>query len=198
MKKVSGTPWDVYRDYVAIKAHYSNPKYDYFKMNGKTRANPKSFEHRRDRAFFNKLAKQKDYRNYIVANVAYNNSWIGDIALNTQADENYKTFVKRTHSLNYLLKTEIKKLAAHHFRDCFLVKDGQHPKLLMMFVNNEISLETASILLAITHAHRYWDKVLADDPLWKSYRTVLIKHERFLAYKKQEVVDIILDNCQEW
>ena len=187
----------VYKDYVAIKAHYSNPKYDYYLNKGKTTASQLSFEKRHDRAFFANLADKKDYLNFIIANIAYNNYWICDIVMNEVASDNYNKFRRNTQSLKYTITSDLKKLSPK-FKDNFLVKDREHPKILMMYVNNEITLETISVLNALTSANKYWDKHLTDDPLWEAYRIPIIKHERFLSYKKQEIVDLILDICEGW
>ena len=197
MNKGLKTGLKVYKDYCAIKAHYSNPGYDYFVNKGITKASEASFEKRNDKAFFYTLAKKKDYLKYIIANIAYNNYWIGDIVMSDEADDNYNKFRKYNQSLKYTLKTDIKKLSPR-FKDNFIVRDGQHPKILRMFVNNEISLETISILNAITTSNKYWDNHLGNDPLWQTYRLNIIKHEKFLAYRKDEVVDIILESCKQW
>ena len=197
MNKELKTGLSVYKDYCAVKAHYSNLGYDYFLNRGITKAAAASFEKRKDKAFFHKLAKKKNYLNYIIANIAYNNYWIGDIVMSDQADNNYNRFCKYNQSLKYTLKEDIKKLSPK-FKDNFLIQKGQHPKILMMFVNNEISLETISILSSITTIYKYWDKNLGNDPLWQGYRLNIIKHERFLDYRKDEVVDIILDTSTGW
>ena len=50
------TGFEVYKMYLALKQHFTKQDYDYFKYRGKVRANEKSFEQRRDRYFFKKLA----------------------------------------------------------------------------------------------------------------------------------------------
>ena len=50
------TGFEVYKMYLSLKQHFTKPDYDYYKYNGKVRANEKSFEQRQDRYFFKKLA----------------------------------------------------------------------------------------------------------------------------------------------
>lgn len=47
-------PFEVYVNYLALKSHFSSPKYDYFKYNKKVRASLTSFNKRKDRYFFEK------------------------------------------------------------------------------------------------------------------------------------------------
>ena len=46
------TGFEVYKMYLALKQHFTKSDYDYFKYEGKVRANENSFEQRRDRYFF--------------------------------------------------------------------------------------------------------------------------------------------------
>ena len=65
------TGFEVYKTYLALKQHFTKQEYDYFKYNGKVRANENSFEQRRDRYFFKKLATRypsKEIVGYFVAN----------------------------------------------------------------------------------------------------------------------------------
>ena len=41
------TPFECYRDYVALKSHFSRENYDYFKYNKKSRLSVESFEKRK-------------------------------------------------------------------------------------------------------------------------------------------------------
>jgi len=50
------TGFEVYKMYLALKQHFTKDNYDYVKYRGKVTASEKSFEERRDRYFFKKLA----------------------------------------------------------------------------------------------------------------------------------------------
>jgi len=52
------TPYQVYCEYLALKSHFSNRKYDYFKYNKKVRASLQSFYKRKDRYFFEKTSRK--------------------------------------------------------------------------------------------------------------------------------------------
>jgi hypothetical protein len=49
--------FEVYREYIAIKLHFTNDYYDYFKVGGRTTANIHSYNKRKDQYFFDYLAK---------------------------------------------------------------------------------------------------------------------------------------------
>ena len=53
------TPFDVYKTYLALKNHFSKPKYDYIKYAGKTRASIEAFNKRKDKYWYEKLSRQK-------------------------------------------------------------------------------------------------------------------------------------------
>ena len=121
----------VYQDYVALKAHYTRMPYDYFMSNGKTKASKTSFERRNDKNYFITLSNQKDYFKYLIANIAYSNYWVGDIALNDMADTNYKTFKRRSESLTYTIMSDLKKMNSN-FKSNFTVNKS-HPQLLIQY-----------------------------------------------------------------
>ena len=64
--------FECYKEYVALKNHFTKPSYDYFKYNGKAKLNPSSFDGRKDKLFFQKLAKHPDVHNFLVANLSEN------------------------------------------------------------------------------------------------------------------------------
>lgn len=49
--------FEVYRKYIAIKLHFTNDSYDYFRSEGRTTANIHSYSKRKDQYFFDYLAK---------------------------------------------------------------------------------------------------------------------------------------------
>ena len=53
-------PFDAYKSYLSLKNHFTKEKYDYHKYCGKSRATVQSFYKRKDRFWFEKLARNKD------------------------------------------------------------------------------------------------------------------------------------------
>ena len=79
------TNLDVYQMYLAVKQHFSDGSYDYFKYNGKIRVNAEKFNSRKDRFFYEKIKRQMQDRpeavlEYLVANLHdAPKLWIGQL-----------------------------------------------------------------------------------------------------------------------
>ena len=52
------TPFETYQTYLSMKSHFTNPKYDFFKYAGKSRATVTSFNKRKDKYWFEKTSKE--------------------------------------------------------------------------------------------------------------------------------------------
>ena len=46
------TPFETYQAYLGMKSHFTNPKYDFIKYGGKSRATITSFNKRKDKYWF--------------------------------------------------------------------------------------------------------------------------------------------------
>ena len=98
-------PFDCYKIYLALKNHFTRDSYDYHKYNGKVKVNETSYETRRDKYFFMKLAKKKDIENYLLAQFVEGGKdfYVGNINA-SQPDEVYMSWKKRQESLTYRFK----------------------------------------------------------------------------------------------
>ena len=56
MNKV--TPFETYQAYLGMKSHFTNPKYDFFRYGGKSRATMSSFNKRKDKYWFEKTSRK--------------------------------------------------------------------------------------------------------------------------------------------
>ena len=62
------TPFEVYKQYVAVKLHFNNEKYDYIKCNGRTKnITQNSFAKRRDKYYFEKQCNAQSRRRQCMA-----------------------------------------------------------------------------------------------------------------------------------
>ena len=188
---------ECYKEYLALKNHFSKPSYDYFKYNGKVKVNASSFDSRKDKLFFQKLAKHPDVHSFLIANLAIDSkAWIRDLAYSETAEKTYKDWLKRQQSLTYNFKQELSKLD-EDFNNNFLIKDNDHPILLKKFLGSEISLETICILLDLTGAKDHWDKKMQYDLVWDNTRTKIEKYTPFIKYDKEKIKNILLDHFGE-
>ena len=76
------TPYEVYQRYLSLKQHFNKKNYDYFKFQGKVRANESSFEKRKDKHHFirlSKIYKDEELTKFFVSNfVKSKDLWVGN------------------------------------------------------------------------------------------------------------------------
>lgn len=186
--------FDCYKEYLALKNHFSSPNYDYFKYNGKLKANSSSFDTRKDKLFFQKLAKHPDVHNFLVANLSRNEkAWIKELAYSEEAEKTYKDWLKRNQSLTYVIKNEIKQLDSPFDLNFIVSKNKPHPPLLKLYLGGYVSLETLCVLLDITKAKKHWDSKMEYDPIYQEIKLKIEKYTPFVKYEKEKVKNIVID-----
>jgi hypothetical protein len=186
--------YECYKEYVALKLHFSNLSYDYFKYNGKTKVlKPASFETNKDKLFYMKLAKHEDPKNVIVANLLENNKlWIRDIAYKEEAYKTYNQWLKRQQSLMYMFTQELNKLD-EEFDSNFKIENHSQPNVMKLYLRKEISLETLVMLVDSVRCISYWSKKLEYDPVAEEVLVKIQKYRPFLNYDKEKAKNILLD-----
>lgn len=179
--------FEAYKDYVALKNHFTKTDYDYIKYNGKTGLTFSSFEKRKDKVFFEKLAKNPDYHEYLVANLSNNPKlWIRDLAYSENANVIFLNWKKRNQSLTYNFKTDFKKILD-------APKGHQHPAAMRLYLAGEISLESLCIFTTMTGAVKDWDSKLEYDPIWEDLRLRVVKYTPFVKFEKTKIKQVMLD-----
>jgi len=182
------SPFDVYQDYLALKQHFAG-RYDYFKYNGKIRADRDKFERRNDRFTFAKLARQSDPHGYLLANlIEDHNLWIGQI-VTPEGNKRYQDWKKRAESLTYLFTQELNKVTKEDFE----VTDGQHPSLVQKYMQGEIGIDTFIIICEVTGAVKHFNQKIEDTILWPEIRTKCSKYSKFISWDKQKFTKIVVD-----
>lgn len=194
------TPYQVYIEYLALKSHFSNVKYDYFKYNKKVRASATSFNARSDKYWFEKTSrkyKDEEIVDFLVANFiessSVNQIWIGEII--NSGERTYTEWMKRQQSLTYLFKEQSEELLSEtKLEDAFNCSKG-HPPVLKKFLGGKISPEILVIYDIIFQFGNVFDKKLMD-PVWETVSLKIKKYKPFLninvfQYKKllREIVN---------
>ena len=186
-------PYEVYIKYLALKSHFSDLNYDYFKYNGKVKAWRSTFDTRKDKYFFYKLSKKKDPIEYLVANfIGSNDFYIGNIRAD-ESDQIYMDYKKRKESLSYVFKSDLSKMK-ENFNDNIVVPDNEHPYLLRFYMRGDISLETLTLINKCVNIFDYWDKELKDDIIWPDIKLKAIKYDPFMSVDINKYREIILSN----
>jgi len=184
--------FEVYQLYISLKNHFTQKSYDFFKYNGKTSAKVSSFETRKDKVFFQKLAKHNDPKNFLLANLLEDpKAWIRDIAYSDKAEDTYKQWIKKAQSLTYVFKSDLSKLN-EDFNSNFTVEEYDHPHLLKLYLRKEIELETLIMIADITGCIKSWDKKMVDDPIWDRVKMKITKYKPFINYDHEKIKEIIV------
>jgi hypothetical protein len=178
-------PFETYKIYVALKNHFTKNNYDYFVYCGKSRVNLQSFYKRKDRFWFEKIARQKkenEILNFFVASFVSCNDpqclWIGEII--KEGEENYINWQRKIQSLSYIFKEEIENIFTQkNFNEMFAIEENKHPKILKDYLQGKFSLETMVILDRILGYKSKFDKKLKD-PVWEFVSMRMSKYSPFL------------------
>jgi len=183
-------PFEAYRTYLALKNHFNQKGYDYFRYNGKVNVSQSSFETRKDKYLFHKLSKHKDPERYLVANFINRDvNWLGDL-LDETADNTYNDWVKRQQSLSYNFQQDLNKLDTD-FQTNLIVKDGQHPYLLKLYRQGIVSIETMVILNSLVNFFPYWNREITDTILWPELCTKMEKYKPFVEFDFEKCKKIL-------
>ena len=177
--------YDLYCTYQAIKLHFTSESYNFFHYDGKTRVSIDAFQKRRDKFLFHRLARK--YRDdemvpFLVANFVHSDgNWTKSL-LEDEAEETYRDWKRTTDSMSKVYTEDLQKIATKdNFNDLFKVEDGQHPKLLVLFMQKEVTMETMVILNNIFNFVKIWDKKITDDIIYPKISRKIRKYGAFLS-----------------
>lgn len=178
------SPFEVYQNYLSLKSHFTNPKYDYFKYNKKVRATLTSFNKRKDKYFFEKTSRKysdKEIVDFLVSNFVATdtpgNLWIGSLI--NEGEETYAEWMRRQQSLTYLFKEQSNELFSETKLEDALNCSKGHPPILKGFLSGKICLETLVIYDRIFQFSKRFDKKLLD-PVWETVSLKISKYAPFL------------------
>ena len=165
-------PVDAYRCYLSLKNHFTKDSYDYHKYCGKSRATVQSFYKRKDRFWFEKVARQKtdqEVIDFFVSNFITctdpSKLWIGEMM--REGEGRYEAWKKRNQSLSYVFKEETQSLFENQKVDAIFDCSKGHPPVLKGFLSGKISPETLVIYDKIFLFGKDFDKKL-QDPVWQT------------------------------
>ena len=195
------TPFETYRTYLSMKSHFTNPKFDFFKYGGKSRATMTSFNKRKDKYWFEKTSrKYSDQQvldfllsNFIIADNPQN-LWIGEII--NSGERNYADWMRRKQSLTYLFKEQSGKLLSENELQTVFDCSKGHPVILTKYLGGEISLETLTIMEKVFSFVKDFDKKLTD-PVWETVSLKIRKYIPFIninVYNYKKILKEVISN----
>ena len=181
--KTKVTPFETYRTYLSMKSHFTNPKYDFIKYGGKSRATITSFNKRKDKYWFEKTSRKysdQEVIDFLLSNFVNatnpQNLWIGEII--NSGERTYADWKMRQQSLTYMFKEQSENLLSENDLSKVFSCSKGHPLLLKKYLGGEVSLETLSIMERIFSFQKNFDKKLTD-PVWE---TVSLKLKKYLPF----------------
>ena len=189
-------PFDCYRCYLSMKNHFTKDKYDFHKYRGKSRATVQSFYKRKDRFWFEKLARNKsdeEVVDFFVSNFITctdpGKLWIGEMI--KDGEGRYTEWKKRNQSLSYVFKEETESIFSDGNFDSMFAMDGtRHPQILKEYLRKNISIETLVILDRILGFRENFDSNLKD-PVWETVSMRMKKYSPFLNIDVQRYKKIL-------
>jgi Straboviridae DNA helicase loader len=188
------TPFELFQQYFAVRAHFSTWEDDYFLFNGHTRgATLKNYNKRKDRYWFERLAKFHSPFQRILANCISNDQLcIRDVVVYPDV---YLDWQRRQDTLTLSFKNEIKNLK-DVFNANFLFTPGSHPYLVREYLGGRISLETLTIISDLTECVYYWGSLVNNDPLFELTIRRIMKYSPFLNYDLEKFRKILIDQVE--
>ena len=192
--------FDVYRTFLAMKQHFSNPKYDFFLYDGKVNAKESTYQARNDFYFFESLAKKLtplEVKEYLLSNFVYAENpskvWIGNIK--RSGKDKWIAWQKQNQNLRYNFQQDLNTIVSLmdsrklSFNDIFSCEGG-HPWLLRLYIKKEINLESLIILDMVLKFMLVWDKTM-DDPLWSALSLKIKKYKPFMSIPVKDYKDLM-------
>lgn len=188
--------FEAYEKYVALKLHFTS-EYDYFRYNGKTSVTPKSFNERKDKFHFKRLAKKYDDSTiieYFIANIIDNKQWIGNMDMAT-----YSQWQAKIQSIEYIFSNDVEKLLTNvtDFDIIFNSDKGNHPKLVKAYLGKKISLETLVIFEKLLDFRKTFNKEITDQIIWPKVNMLIEKYEPFVDANINRCRKILLEKAEE-
>ena len=198
---VKVTPFETYQTYLSMKSHFTNPKYDFIKYGGKSRATITSFNKRKDKYWFEKTSRKysdQEVIDFLLSNFinATNpqNLWIGEII--NSGERTYAEWKMRQQSLTYMFTEQSENLLSENDLEKVFNCSKGHPIVLKKYLGGEISLETLSILEKVFSFKGKFDKKLKD-PVWETVSMKLKKYLPFLNINVFQFKKILRDIINE-
>ena len=180
------TGYETFGLYQALKLHFTQESYDFFKYNGKTNVSVTTFENRKDKYHFYKLsrrlAQKDDMIDFIVANLVEDEKTRVGSLLMQESEVNYRKHQKVIQSMSYTFENDCKLI----FGDCILnpnevlMTDGDYPVLLKKGLQKLVNIESVCLLNNMLGFVPMWSKKIADTIHWPNYRMKLLKYSAFI------------------
>lgn len=183
-------PFESYKLYNALKLHFES-KYDAVKYNYKTSVTPNSFFKRKDKYFFAKLAKThgKHLKEFYISQFINGQKYVGDM-MDAEAEQHYVNYKKIQESIHRTFEVDINSLDGYDIESLLSSEDGQHPTIIKLWMQEEITLETVVILNSILGFITREDSKIKDTIIWPDQKKLIEKYTPFVKFNADKVKTI--------
>ena len=184
--------FEVYSVYLAVKAHFTTDKYDFFRYDGKTRTSEEKFNERNDRYFFEKLGSkynQNEILEYFVSNFLVNSNFY----IKEMKEENWIDWNRKKQSMTYLFGQDIESILSRYetLNMALQCTNMQHSGIIKMYLGGHIMIETLVLLDKVTKYSSRYDSILSNDVVWKSLSKTVKKYSAFVTFDTLKVKQIL-------
>lgn len=187
--------YQTFQTYTCLKLHFNSKKYDYFKYGGKAKmASVAYYDKRRDQFHFEKLSKHYDTFGYLLSNIVVKpDIYITELINSKKCENIHLDWMKRNEALTYTFRNQLAYLE-DNFNNNFELVEGKYPKLLNLYLQKKVCLETFVVLADITECPMAWNKSqLKTDPIWEEVNQLYSKYRPFVKYDKNKFAELVLD-----
>lgn len=181
--------------YLSLKLHFNSPDYDATKYGFKTRAKRSSYELRKEKFFFERIAyKYKTPErviDYFTANMLNGIKWVGDAN-----EETLNAYDKRLQSISYTFQQDMSAIRDQELtfdQACGVDKSKTKCPILDLLISSQITFESVAIVDLLVNFTKGLKRHL-NDPLgyYDPYIGRVQKYKLLLRAK-----DISLDRAKK-
>ena len=165
--------------YRALKAHFTT-NYDIVKNEGRINSSRGGIASREGvlaklEILKHKYKKRDRIIQYMVANFVKGDNY-GGVFNDIDGDEIYTEWKQRTENLTYNFKKDINTIKDSLKDDTISTlfeSQGNHPKIMKLYMGKYVMLETVVILNSIYEFTESLDKTLNDDFMWNKFKRLV-------------------------
>jgi hypothetical protein len=172
-----------YQEYVALRLHFTQDSYDYFKYQGKVKPiKGSTFEARNDVFHFRRLERRykDDLTGFYVANMTQGVRFIREM-VTVEAEKRYVDWKRHMESITYRFKQDMQNVA----ESCNDVAkawstSGDHPEVLRLYLGGKLSVESLILSDRVLNFQDRWDSRITDTIIWPDVSRLMKKYAPFV------------------
>lgn len=182
--------FELYKIYIALRLHFSDVNYDFFKYKGRVNATIDSYKKLQpmEMRAFEKISSFKEPKTYMVGNFIFSNeNYIRDFN-----EDRYLKYRKYIINGEYFFKEELNKLRLPLNSNFNIETSEEIPYIIYLINSNQISIYTACIFNKLI---KWANKT--KNPLITTQVNKINKSQDFFKYDDRSVKEILQKHIKE-